>query len=451
MLVSKKDKKMKKIILIVGVVAVAITLIVLAYFLIIESSTPWGWSEDMDLTPNMKYSQSPDIAVDSENNLYVVWMEGRFLGTGSKGKLYYLKIETNGNIRFNNTPLIENITSYDSSIALDSQDNMHLVVVTTEGLNYLKIDKNRYIITKKLISQNGTVYDKSVAIDGSDRAYVVWANTYEEVDETNFHIWSTDIYFTKIDVDGTFLIKDKHIDYILSTISPPIIKMDSENNIHLAWAKGEGNDTGVYYKKIDWEGDTLINNTRISDPNFPDCYKPAITRDSNDNIYITWKVDNRLSGEDEVYYRKLNDNGEALINPVKLSPSGVGGAIYGPDMAIDSNDQIHVIYARWSQTGYGLYYVSFDSNGNILVNNLELSSAEESSDPVIAVDSNNNIHVVWRRGTERGLFDPSIYYKHSGIEDWFQVVLTYILLPMAAIVVIILTAYMWNKQRSKPV
>ena len=145
---------------------------------------------------------------------------------------------------------------------------------------------------------------------------------------------------------------------------------------------------------------------------------------------IIWKD---IKAKTEIYFTKLDSNGEELIDPKILLETDPNFRI---SIDIDLFDHIHLVLetarifnitttrSRLSY-GYGVYYMQFNNKGNILSAPIWLSYPVESGregSPSIAVDSIGNIHVVWKTEPSYGIsyryrpaFDVNI--KISNLSD----------------------------------
>ena len=60
---------------------------------------------------------------------------------------------------------------------------------------------------------------------------------------------------------------------------------DSQGNIHLVWSR---NTNHLYYKMLDPRGETLIEQTQISDPGAQRAWHPDIRVDHDDMVHVVW-------------------------------------------------------------------------------------------------------------------------------------------------------------------
>ena len=105
-----------------------------------------------------------------------------------------------------------------------------------------------------------------------------------------------------------------------------------------------------------WSDDTIISENDGAESIYPD-----IEIDSNRNIHAVWK-DNG-SPTNGIYYRRYNGtNWDSIID---LSNPGINSN--SPTIAVDMENNVHVVFLRWSGVPYAHYNVSYrrydDSTG----------------------------------------------------------------------------------------
>jgi hypothetical protein len=69
-----------------------------------------------------------------------------------------------------------------------------------------------------------------------------------------------------------------------------------------------------------------------------DSFFPSIAIDSNNNVHITWRDDR--DGNAEIYYTKLDNNGNTLVDDKRLTFNSAYSE--HPSIAIDSDNNVHI-------------------------------------------------------------------------------------------------------------
>lgn len=371
-------------------------------FRIKQCKPPKDWSEDIRITNDPADSNNPKIAVNSTNNVHIVWQDNR---DGRCG-IYYKKLDNHGNTVINDTKLIslwiscDNLHYYDApAIAIDSNDHIHIAWIDcvdwTTGVlyrevYYAKFDNNGNIIGHIIRVDNNPELKRSldIAVDSKNNAHIVWEDYRDDnrVSET---------YYTKINDHGGITISNKRLGHDTVPSGFPKIAADSNNNIHIVWG-----GSNVRYTKLDNEGNIVVESRGLSDTI---SYFPDIVVDSANDHHVTWVWSDNWLKSHYIYYNKKFDYDKKLI-----SNSG-----NHPAVAIDSNDHIHIIWIE----SYDLYdhqicYTKLGNIGNTLIDNTQLTLDPASpSKPDIAIDLDNNIHIVWEDYRDG---NGEIYYKTAG-------------------------------------
>jgi hypothetical protein len=206
-------------------------------------------------------------------------------------------------------------------------------------------------------------------------------------------------------------VRVTHFNHITDS---PDIAVDSKGNVHIVFTVGEQEDsdvgTDIYYTMLDNDGNTLIDDMRITPDDEYAKKRPAIAVDADDKIHIIYKdrkywMELENNHVHEIYYTKLDPylddrNGdaadEATITLVqdKMISDPFDDYIGACRMAVGPGGQIHVV---WELDGdEHLFYAKLDNNGNKLVGDIVIYVGEYSGPSVdVAVDSDNNPHIAW--------------------------------------------------------
>lgn len=201
----------------------------------------------------------------------------------------------------------------------------------------------------------------------------------------------------------------------------PDVAIDSQCNVHIAYCNwlGEESSREIWYTMLDNNGNTLIDDTRITPIDGDNSVRPAIVVDSNDKVHIAWQDYRPASEYNEIYYTKLDpylDNmdgdcaDESLITLIQDKMVSDDNNDYSEPvrMAIDFDDNMHLV---WREYGTALFYAKIDNNGNKIIDDVMLASGDFSGRPSVsvAVDSNNNAHIAWNDDENTDSYET--YYK----------------------------------------
>ncbi len=143
----------------------------------------------------------------------------------------------------------------------------------------------------------------------------------------------------------------------------------------------------------------------------------SIARDSSGNIVIVW-IDSR-NGAIDVYGAKYNTSGTRIWGDKKLNQSVLLAGVWDqyPKVTCDSSGNIFVSYAV--STG-DLRLLKFDSDGNFIWDE-QADSASYSAEWCLhdlAIDSSNNIYVIYQRYGPQGTGSYMSKFDTSGTKLW---------------------------------
>ena len=139
--------------------------------------------------------------------------------------------------------------------------------------------------------------------------------------------------------------------------------------------------------------------------NSGESYRPDIAIDSNNHLHVVWDDDS--PGNSEIYYKKSTDGGASWTT--KRLTWNSGGS-YRPNIAVDSNNHLHMVWFDNCTGNFEIYYKKSTDGGVSWTTKRLTWKSWWSGDPAIAIDSNNHLHVVWMGGTPA---NSEIYYKKA--------------------------------------
>jgi hypothetical protein len=295
--------------------------------------------------------------------------------------------------------------NYDASfypeIAVDSSDKLHVVWQDYTPGNaeiHYKWSTNAggtWGSNKRLTwTPEDSIWPK-ITVDSSNMVHVVYLD---------YHPGNYDVYYRNSTNGGGTWGAARRISWTSGSLSPRIA-VDSANGIHIIWSNGNPGNYEIYYKKST-NGGTSWTTKRLTWTSV-DSYSSNIAIDSNDNILVVWREDN--PSNDEAYFKKSTNGGTSWTTKRLTWTSGNS---WSPNIAIDSNDNIHLVWTEQTTTYKDIYYKRSTNGGTSWTTKRLTWTSGYSSGTGIAVDSNDRIHVVWQDKTP-GNYE--IYYKRSAI------------------------------------
>jgi hypothetical protein len=308
------------------------------------------WLPSKRLTWNMGDSDAPATITDSYNHTHVVWHDD----TPGNKEIFYKK--------------------------------------STDG-------GATWTSAKRLTWNSGDSEFPAIATDSSNNVHVVWH------DDTP---GNKEIFYKKSTDGGATWTSAKRLTWNSGYSREPAIEVDAQNTIHVIWHDSSTGTADIYYTRST-NGGTTWSTKRLT-WNFGFSANPDIMAVSNNNIYVVWE--DRSSGNYEIYFKKSTDSGVTWEIHKRLTWTSDSSS--SPKVTTDSNNNIFLVYNDITPGNYEIYYKK-STNGGTTWNTKRLTwTATPSTNPTIATDSNNFIHIFWQEGSDK------IYHKRStnGGSSW---------------------------------
>ncbi len=252
---------------------------------------------------------NPYIKLDSHNNLYLA---GFYMNEAQQYLGTLIKFNTSGDLEWQQILESENIR-YISDLTLDSEDNIYLYCdwtsndVQNQKILVIKFNNSGNQISNKTLEESSKYIrtggieidsENNLIVSGSyyDKQYMYWIKCYSE---SGILKWS---------------IESKFKTY-------PLFVLDSSDNIitiRVIW-DNINYDTNLVLFKYNNSGALLWNYTidsKYTDYFYnpiptPMIYQYALTADNSDNIYVTWDVEiPNDSYKPDILMIKLNESGK---------------------------------------------------------------------------------------------------------------------------------------------
>lgn len=227
-----------------------------------------------------------------------------------------------------------------------------------------------------------------------------------------YAVWQTEsddsqnIYFSKY--DGQWSPIDKITDAKGKTQTPVIIS-DIFNNLHLVWQDKISSDYNIYFESFyknfsaGW-----LKSIKVSREN-SQAANPDITADKAGNIHVVWEA--LGNGIYEIYYKNF-DPSKGWLPDIKLTIGSVSAS--DPKLAVDKYNNLHLVWRDNRDGNYEIYYKYFD--GKNWSDDFRITNDPASSEiPEIAVDNYQNVHIIWRDNRNKTY---AIYYKKWDGNIW---------------------------------
>lgn len=343
---------------------------------------------------------APALAVDQEGNAHLAWLDGR----DEHAEIYYAEIAGLSSSR-----AIEKRLSSDSTdcgepqLAVDWEGNVHVVwhskkgEVTVTPIDYeifhCKLDKNgRVLVPEKMLFSSDGFYSikPTIAIDGENLVHITWIDN-RNTEIRDFH----EVFYRKLDPEGRTISHESVIGRISRLVTvdhAPTPLVDKQGNIAFVFIdRSSGRLFEIYVKKIDKKNMIVFDRVRLATSRvFSKTGLPSTVLDNNDNICVVYADIRSDTAIEEfrkdwlfeaiygkwrftplhlklrwhIFYSKIDSSGQLVANDKPVERNHYSSS--SPTLAVDSRNAIHIVYLEDDREQYRFVHMNDVSDNSFL-------------------------------------------------------------------------------------
>ncbi|UCE39227.1 MAG: exo-alpha-sialidase [Thermoplasmata archaeon] len=364
----------------------------------------------------------PDIAIHG-NEIYVVWEDNRLSGIHNTN-IFFAKSTDNGksfqtNVRVDNAPIG---AATNPSMALD-ESNGNIFIVWQDYRN----SPDPYSID--IYCANSTDGGNSFGINKRviDETGNNWQNVPSIAARNGFIgiTWEDQrggIYFANSTDGGNTFGENKRVNDVLgSIIYYSKIAIDSKGIIYVVWEDNPSGETRIHFSKSLDGGNTWAPSKKVDDDALSEGQRmPDIALDSNDNIYVVWR--DKKDGDWDIYFTNSSDGGDYFSSSVQVSEDFLDEAQFHPSIAVSDEGKIFVTWLEDkdfpNQENVSDIYFTNSTDSGIIFNPKQKINIGPSFSAVYTPSNaiaakGNHAYIVWQ-DDRKGDWD--IYFTRSNWE-----------------------------------
>jgi len=338
----------------------------------------WFWTDTEVISSESSLnSEYPEVVEDALGNVHVVWMDfTNYLSSGTDRDIFYKRWEINTKSWTSTEVISESaFESFNPDIAVDSQDNVH--IVWDENLQDIlhkqwNVSSQSWTsITTISTESTAETYTPKIYVDLSDNLHVVWIDNsdYLGAGAGEYDIFYKIFNYTKKSWSTTQVVSTESNQH--SYVSK--LTVDSLGNVHVVWDDdtdylSSGSDRDIFYKCLDaatkiWQpAEVLSNESTVLSLN------PDIACDSSDNVHIVWQDETGFfgsEGDNDIFYIIYDRESTSWTIPEVISDMGEAQS-YLPSIEVDFENNIHVAWEDsavydGADTDIDIFYRMFSS------------------------------------------------------------------------------------------
>jgi hypothetical protein len=325
------------------------------------------------------------LAIDSSDAIHIVWSEV----TPGNTEIHYRK-SADGGITWGSVKRLTwtSGASWSPDVAIDSEDAIHLVWYdNTPGdwaVYYKKSEDGgtTWTSARRITWTSGASSYPAIGVDSSDAVHVVWRDDSTGVSE---------VYYKKSADGGATWSEARRLSWTSGESRAPATAIGPDGAVHVVWRDDTPGNAEVYYKSSS-DGGTTWNASKRLTWNSGESFTSAVGVDLAGVIHVVWFDD--TSGNYEVYFKTSPDGGTNWSANKRITWTSDGS--YDPALATDSENEVHFVWNDYTPGNHEVYYGRTGYGGLALGPAERLTwNSGGSWSPKVAIDSSDVIHVVW--------------------------------------------------------
>ena len=359
-------------------------------------------------------SRGPRLVADSSGYLHLLWMDD----TLGQPDLYYVKSGDQGNTWSDAEHIPTSLDSYQGSVAVGTNQTIHACwwdgtpPYPPYELFYAQRTSSGWTIDEPSVVVTNSQIQEPLVAEASNAIHVVWSNWLQA---------APDLYYSRRPVSGGEWLTATVIADTDPNSQHARMAIDKDGNLHLVWQENTSPNEIMYISgtvgtaQTTWSSPVTVSADLSLRATSPD----IVAGDGVVHIVFGVDVADQQRTQD-VYYASFPISNTDSISPTVIQGSRVAisqqlPTLASPSIALDGQNNVHVVWNGMKGTEDvwdRIYYAMSENQGVSWSPPIAISPDDAWPDwfPSIATDG-VLAHVAWQQGVPLG--DNDVYYAHS--------------------------------------
>ncbi len=344
-------------------------------------------------------SQAVAIALDSSNTAHVVFES--LIYNASYWNIAYLTVTSSGTVSAITWLTTSTAaSSFNPTIAMDSNGIVHVLcqsyIYNSAYYNiiYVTVDASGQISPLREVTASSSIsYQVPAITTYNNMPYAAWTGSDGSIQTAQIPVGEF-VYDAGTLVTGNSLVLDsngQNQQFFGSAV------VDSTGTAHVVFVSDSysAGINNILYATITPQGATAI--TWLTTSTAANSSNPAIALDSSNTAHIVFQSLIYNATYTNIAYLTVTSSG--TVSAITWLTTSTTANSYNPAIALDSSNTAHIVFQSliYNATYYNIAYLTVTSSGTVSgITWLTTSTAANSSNPTIALDSSDTAHVVFQ-------------------------------------------------------
>lgn len=348
-----------------------------------------SFSTPVNVSKSANFPFNARMAVDSQGAINVVWIE-----SGAKDNIYFSR-STDGGTTFSQPMNLANTVadSANPQIAVDANNNIHVLWANrdvTFGIFYTRSTNGGASFSQPVDIDAHTTesFAPQFAIDASGNVYVVW---------DTFVGSQLDVFFSVSKDNGQTFSTEQNLSNNAGNSSTPQLALDSSGNINIVWDDNTPGNEDIFFTRSTDQGTTFSPIKNVSsDPGAST--NPLVGVDAKGNIFVVWQDTLSATSTTHDVWFASSSNGGTIFSTAQNLSKGTGDSV-NPALLVDHSGNINVAWEDSITSNSQIFFARSTDSGATFTTSQNLTNDNGFAETVqMSADAKGNLNVVWDDG-----------------------------------------------------
>jgi len=264
------------------------------------------------------------------------------------------------------------------------------------------------MVDGQVYSINGTPIGAQFSYAGRNPAVAMNAFDYfvlvrERVDTLNINIIGQRFNSNGAPFGSEFTVNS----YIPDSQESPSIAMDEVGNFVVVWQSDgqDGSSYGIFGQRFDYLANKIGSEFQVNTYTTLQQDKPDVAMDDLGNFAVVWQSNQQDGSSQGVYAQRFDNTGAPVGGEFRVNQE-TNGQQYNPQVAMDENSTMIVLWASQNQdgNGMGVFVRRFDSMSTPLEDEFQVNvyTTNNQISEDVAMDDSGNFVAAWESYLQDG-------------------------------------------------